>query len=260
MRRASTSPGNASPGAALLKKPKKLERLVRGIAVAFPSVDGEDSIGSWIVRDARVRARRGCPNAGAAAVVIHGRTKDQRYTRAANWDLIGEIQRERSIPVIGASDILTWYEHRERSRRAGCPPAMRVAARSSSRGFSIRWRRGRGDATAVERVAVYPPTVRALKDHLRADAALKKPYMEFMPWLDFYLAYRGGYRPLPRERVRRDGSLPSARADPPAGQGGPRRGRRTPPSISRLCDHTIGRLKRPSSRGWRGAHGTTSSC
>ena len=183
-------------GAALLKKPKKLERLVRGIADGVPlPLTVKIRLGAGSSETPASALAEAVENAGAAAVVIHGRTKDQRYTRAANWDLIGEIQRERSIPVIGNGDILTWYEHRERSRRAG------VSATMVGRGALIKpWifrevaEGTEWDPTAVERVAVYLRLCEHFKDHFRADELGKKRYMEFMPW---HFGFFCRYRPLP---------------------------------------------------------------
>src|SRR5215475_14349211 len=43
-------------------------------------------------------------DAGAAAVTIHGRTAEQSYSGFADWDLVGHISRDLSIPVFGSGD------------------------------------------------------------------------------------------------------------------------------------------------------------
>lgn len=48
--------------------------------------------------------------AGAAAVTIHGRSSEQRYTKSADWGLIARTAEDFSVPVIGNGDILTHYE------------------------------------------------------------------------------------------------------------------------------------------------------
>jgi tRNA-dihydrouridine synthase 3 len=48
--------------------------------------------------------------AGASAVLIHGRTQEQRYNKAANWDLISQVASAASIPIIGNGDVLTLFE------------------------------------------------------------------------------------------------------------------------------------------------------
>lgn len=90
-------------GSALLDAPSKLERMIRGMN----AVSGEVPITAKIrmgVRDDRFTAQKlverlalgsedmrsviGAP--GCAAITLHGRTRQQRYTRAADWGYIAE--------------------------------------------------------------------------------------------------------------------------------------------------------------------------
>lgn len=56
---------------------------------------------------------------GVSAVMIHGRSRLQRYSRAANWDYIQKVRQNQDdsippIPIIGNGDILSFPDYVER--------------------------------------------------------------------------------------------------------------------------------------------------
>ena len=112
-------------GAGLLQRPGRIGSLVEAMRRAVKVPVTVKLRSGWSEDKPNVsEAARICEESGAAALTIHARSREQRYTRAADWDLIGRVAAERSIPVVGNGDILTHYEARERMARSGVSSVM----------------------------------------------------------------------------------------------------------------------------------------
>lgn len=57
---------------------------------------------------------------GAAAVAVHGRTREQYYTGKADWSEIVKVKKALNIPVIGNGDVTTGEEAVRRLEESGC--------------------------------------------------------------------------------------------------------------------------------------------
>jgi tRNA-dihydrouridine synthase B len=61
---------------------------------------------------------------GAAAVMVHGRTREQFYGGKADWQIIREVVQAIDIPVIGSGDIFSPQDALNMLRQTGCAGVM----------------------------------------------------------------------------------------------------------------------------------------
>jgi len=61
---------------------------------------------------------------GAAAVTVHGRTREQFYSGHADWDCIAAVKAAVRIPVIGNGDAVSQEIAGEMRRQTGCDYVM----------------------------------------------------------------------------------------------------------------------------------------
>ena len=180
-------------GATLLQRPAHLGRLVEEMVKGIPvPVSVKIRLGWTESEQNASEVARICQESGAAALTVHGRTREQRYSRAADWDAIARIAAERTIPVIGNGDLLTWYETHERWQQSG------VASVMVGRGALIKpWlfreitEKQAWEPTASERLAVYHNLAQMMKVHFRDDEKGKERAMRFLPWhFEWFCRYR----------------------------------------------------------------------
>ncbi len=62
--------------------------------------------------------------AGASAVTVHGRTREQFYSGNADWDIIKEVKQNVRIPVIGNGDVKVPEDARRLMDYTGCDAVM----------------------------------------------------------------------------------------------------------------------------------------
>lgn len=63
-------------------------------------------------------------DAGASAVAVHGRTREQYYSGKADWDIIRRVKEAVSIPVIGNGDVDSPESARRLLEETGCDGIM----------------------------------------------------------------------------------------------------------------------------------------
>ncbi|MDD6805495.1 MAG: tRNA dihydrouridine synthase DusB [Clostridiales bacterium] len=61
---------------------------------------------------------------GAAAVAVHGRTREQFYSGKADWDIIRRVKQAVSIPVIGNGDVVDGESALALLQQTGCDGIM----------------------------------------------------------------------------------------------------------------------------------------
>ncbi len=112
-------------GSALMKTPKRAGEVVRAVVrtvnvpvtVKIRSGWNLDSINA-------VEVAKICEDAGAAAIAVHGRTREQMYAPPVNIDIIRQVKEAVRIPVIGNGDIFTPRDAADMYEQTGCDLVM----------------------------------------------------------------------------------------------------------------------------------------
>jgi nifR3 family TIM-barrel protein len=112
-------------GAALARDPTRVEAAVREVARAVPVPVTIKIRAGWDEGEVNcVEVVRAAEAGGAAAVAIHGRTRDQMYAGRARWDLIGAAKQSVRIPVLGSGDVWTARDALRMREQTGCDAVL----------------------------------------------------------------------------------------------------------------------------------------
>ncbi len=112
-------------GASMGRDPRLVEAAVRAVVAAVPvPVTVKIRTGWDDVSVNAVDVARAAEQAGAAAVALHGRTRAQGYSGHARWELIGDVKRAVSIPVLGSGDVWTAADALRMRAETGCDAVL----------------------------------------------------------------------------------------------------------------------------------------
>ena len=116
---------NNGEGSALLKNPNLIEEIVRKVSSAISKpLTVKVRIGFENEPVDIVEITKRIEDAGAAALAVHGRTRQQYYSGTADWDTIRRVKEAITIPVIGNGDVDSPLKAEALVKQTGCDAVM----------------------------------------------------------------------------------------------------------------------------------------
>jgi len=177
-------------GSALMRTPELAARIVERIVACVPVPVTVKFRRGWDDESANaVEFARAMESAGAAAVAVHGRTRQQFYRGRADWSVIAEVKRAVSVPVIGSGDVLATSDVLAMFEQTGVDAVM--VARGSQ-GYPWIFREAR--SLLVDGVELPPPSPRerleVAREHARGlvEFAGERAVVRMRKHLGWYLA------------------------------------------------------------------------
>lgn len=112
-------------GSALMQNLPLAGRIIEAVvrAVEMP-VTVKTRMGFFEGQNVSAAFAKMAEDSGAAALTMHGRTREQGYAGTANWEAVRQAKQVVSIPVIGNGDVKSKAEAEERIRETGCDAVM----------------------------------------------------------------------------------------------------------------------------------------
>lgn len=116
---------NNGDGSALMKSPELAGEIIRRVCdsakvpVTVKIRKGWNDNSVNAVEMAKIAEQN-----GAAAITVHGRTREQFYSGTADWEIIRQVKEAVSVPVIGNGDITDGKSARRMLEETGCDGIM----------------------------------------------------------------------------------------------------------------------------------------
>ncbi len=116
---------NNGEGSALLKNPELIRKIVSAVSRAIKKpVTVKMRVGFEGEDVDPVETAKIMEDSGAAAIAVHGRTRQQYYSGKADWDTIRKIKEAVSVPVIGNGDVDSPKKAEAMLKETGCDAVM----------------------------------------------------------------------------------------------------------------------------------------
>lgn len=116
---------NNGEGSALMRDPEKIGQIVSAMTkVLHKPVTIKIRKGFSADQINAVEVAKRAEDAGAAAIAIHGRTREEYYSGHADYDIIRQVKESVSIPVMGSGDIYKGKDAKRMLDETGCDAVM----------------------------------------------------------------------------------------------------------------------------------------
>ena len=116
---------NNGEGSALMKDPRLAGQIIEAMAKALRKpVTVKIRKGFDDGRINAVEIAHIAQESGAAAITVHGRTREEYYSGRADWDIIRQVKEAVNIPVIASGDITDGPGAERALKETGCDALM----------------------------------------------------------------------------------------------------------------------------------------